>query len=154
MAARAHRDICFVVADLKRGIPLASASVHVLLNVFAPRNSAEFGRVVAPGGMLLVVLPAAHHLASLRSRLNLLGIEEDKERRVADALSDWFELATSHNLEFEIQLEDDDVNDLLQMSPNYWHRERQARGTDAVLWGGQTTAAFTLLTFIRRQVEL
>ena len=53
-----------IVWDVWRPLPVADASVDVLLNVFAPRNAPEFVRVLAPGGRLVVVTPRPGHLAA------------------------------------------------------------------------------------------
>ena len=55
-----------VVLDLWRPLPIRDASADVALNVFAPRNPAEFARIVRPGGLLLVVVPTAAHFIELR----------------------------------------------------------------------------------------
>jgi 23S rRNA (guanine745-N1)-methyltransferase len=47
------------------GLPLADACADLMLDIFAPRNGAEFHRVLRPGGALLVVTPHPDHLAEL-----------------------------------------------------------------------------------------
>ena len=49
-AARAHADIAAVVADVWQALPLADATVDLVLDVFSPRNGAEMARVLKPGG--------------------------------------------------------------------------------------------------------
>ena len=75
-----------IVWDLWRPLPLADASVDVVLNVFAPRNGAEFARVLAPGGTAVVVTPLPGHLGEAAEALGLLSIAPDKEATVAAAL--------------------------------------------------------------------
>ena len=58
-AARAHADIAAVVADVWQALPLADATVDLVLDVFSPRNGAEMARVLKPGGAALVVIPTA-----------------------------------------------------------------------------------------------
>ncbi len=93
LAAKAHPDAAFFVADVNRRIYVSDASIDVLLDVFAPRNPAEFARVVAPGGVLVIVIPADDHLGELRREFGLLQIEEDKEAKVLARLAEGFELA-------------------------------------------------------------
>jgi SAM-dependent methyltransferase len=69
MAARHYKQSCFVVANLKERVVLADDALHIILNIFAPRNPAEFTRVLVPGGLLLVAIPAPDHLLQLRSAL-------------------------------------------------------------------------------------
>ena len=59
-----------------------------MLSVFGPRNAAEIRRVLAPGGALLVATPGPGHLAELRPALGLIGIDERKAERLADAYGD------------------------------------------------------------------
>ena len=85
-AARAHPRAGAALADLWRPLPLADASVAVLLNVFAPRNGPEFHRVLRPDGMLLVVTPAQDHLEELVTAYGLLRVDPAKADRVAETL--------------------------------------------------------------------
>jgi 23S rRNA (guanine745-N1)-methyltransferase len=87
-AARCHRRAGAALADLWRPLPLADASVSVLLNVFAPRNGPEFHRILHPDGVLLVVTPAQDHLAELVRTHGLLRVDPAKADRVAETLGD------------------------------------------------------------------
>ncbi len=71
-AARVHERAGAVRADAWRRLPLADHDTAVLLDVFAPRNGAEFHRVLRPDGRLLVVTPEPDHLAELVDALGLL----------------------------------------------------------------------------------
>lgn len=75
MAAKRYPQLFFVVADVKQGLVLVDNAFHAILNIFAPRNPAEFARVIAQSGILITVIPAPEHLLSLRSALGLLSIE-------------------------------------------------------------------------------
>lgn len=86
-AARAHPRAGAVVADAWRVLPVRTAVAGLVLDVFSPRNGAETARVLGPGGFLLVVTPAADHLAELVSALGLLTVDERKEERLAGALA-------------------------------------------------------------------
>src|SRR5581483_10720478 len=55
MAAKRYQAASFVVANLKERLVIADQAIHVLLNIFAPRNPAEFARVMVPAGRLIVV---------------------------------------------------------------------------------------------------
>ncbi|GAA3335997.1 methyltransferase domain-containing protein [Amorphoplanes nipponensis] len=87
-AARCHPRAGAALADLWRPLPLADASVAVLLNVFAPRNGPEFHRILRPDGVLLVVTPAPDHLKELVRTHGLLRVDPAKAGRVADTLGD------------------------------------------------------------------
>ncbi len=149
LAARRYPGIRFVVADITGRLPLPDASADVLLNVFAPRNPAEFRRVLAPGGLLLVVIPAPGHLASLRERFDLLGVEEDKRAHVAAQFTGGFTLDAAAELGFSLALDAAALLDLVQMTPNYWHLAPETREALASAAPLETQAAFELLSFRR-----
>jgi 23S rRNA (guanine745-N1)-methyltransferase len=147
-AAKAYPAAQFAVADTNRLIPLAGAVVDVGICVFAPRNPAEFARVIAPGGRLLVAIPAQAHLADLRERFGLLGIERDKATKITAQLGG-FTLASTRNVSHTARLDGAALRDLIAMTPNARHMDA---GTSAQLADVRVTNAefeFEILEFIR-----
>ncbi|MEU9741791.1 putative RNA methyltransferase [Micromonospora chersina] len=122
-AARAHPRAAAALADTWQRLPLADRSTAVLLNVFAPRNGAEFHRVLDPAGALLVVTPAGDHLAELVDALDLLRVDPAKADRVAGSLSGQFteESATEHRARLELSRTE--VATLVGMGPSAWHAD-------------------------------
>ncbi|MFG2165792.1 putative RNA methyltransferase [Micromonospora chersina] len=122
-AARAHPRAAAALADTWQRLPLADRSAAVLLNVFAPRNGAEFHRVLDPAGALLVVTPAGDHLAELVDALDLLRVDPAKADRVAGSLSGQFteESATEHRARLELSRTE--VATLVGMGPSAWHAD-------------------------------
>ncbi len=123
LAARHYGEAFFVVANLKDRLPLAERSFQIILNIFAPRNPQEFARVLAPGGLLLVIIPAPTHLQQLRAALPLLGIEENKQQHVIEQFTTQkhFCLESARPVSYELRLQRDDISRLVTMTPNYWH---------------------------------
>lgn len=150
LAARRHDGIRFFVADINRSLLLPGQSVDVLLNVFAPRNPAEFHRVLKPGGLLLVVIPTPGHLRSLRERFGLLGVEPDKRQHVREQFEDGFALADVRRVAFPLALAGEALVDLVEMTPNYWHLTAETRQAVAQSPALATEAGFELLAFYRR----
>jgi len=151
LASKRYPDVSFFVADVNRRIYVETASVHLLLDIFAPRNPVEFARVVVPHGRLLIVVPGESHLRGLREDLGLLGIEEDKEGRMLSRLAEWFELEDRRELAYALELDAAAAGDLVTMGPNHWHRTgADPIGTGEVTFA--TEASFVALTFRRSRV--
>ena len=122
LAARRTPAINIVASDSWGRFPYRAASLTALLNLFAPRNPAEFARIVAPGGLLAIVIPTADHLRELRAALPLLGIQAGKRAAIlaqfAAAAAGPFALLEVVSLAFALDLSRADAADLLRMTPN------------------------------------
>lgn len=125
-AARAHERIGAVVFDTWRSWPVSDAAADLVLVIFAPRNPAEFARVLRPGGTLITVTPNPDHLAELRAGHGLLDVPEDKSDRLSEALSGDFEAAGNALVRADLALTADEVADLIAMGPNAFHRRPDA----------------------------
>jgi len=119
-AARAHPRAAAVGADVWRPLPLADGSAAVALSVFGPRNAAEISRVLAPGGTLIIAAPGMAHLRELRERLGLIGIDQRKRERLADAFRDYTQ-AGEIGVGFQAELDHDDLGALVAMGPSARH---------------------------------
>jgi SAM-dependent methyltransferase len=86
MAARTIPNSTGVVLDLWRPLPLRDTTADLAINVFAPRNPAEFARVIRRGGTLVVVVPTTDHLMELRTRGDLLDVPGGKDAFVTGQL--------------------------------------------------------------------
>ncbi|MCM0677136.1 23S rRNA methyltransferase, partial [Micromonospora phytophila] len=122
-AARAHPRAAAALADTWQRLPLADASTGVLLNVFAPRNGAEFHRILDPAGTLLVVTPAEEHLAELVGALGLLRVDPAKADRVAESLGGHFTQVSSSVHRRELALTGPEVATVVEMGPSAWHTD-------------------------------
>ncbi|WP_200209495.1 putative RNA methyltransferase [Micromonospora coerulea] len=122
-AARAHPRAAAALADTWQRLPLADAAATVLLNVFAPRNGAEFHRVLDPAGALLVVTPAEDHLVELVDALGLLKVDPAKADRVAGSLAAHFVEESGDVLRARLALTRTEVATLVGMGPSAWHAD-------------------------------
>jgi 23S rRNA (guanine745-N1)-methyltransferase len=121
-AARAHPRAVALGADAWQPLPLADDSAALVMSVFGPRNAAEIRRVLAPGGALVVATPGSGHLREAREALGLIGIDERKTARLADAFGDYAVAAVSP-VRYQLRLGHAELTDLVAMGPNARHRE-------------------------------
>lgn len=150
LAARQYPESGFVVADTTQPLLLPDASVRVLLNIFAPRNAAEFARVVGPGGLLLVLIPGQDHLIELRDALGLLDVEPQKRTRVVAQFAQAFQLVDTQPVHFAMELAQDELVQLVEMTPSARHLSEKARDSLRALTHFTTSARVELLLFQRR----
>jgi len=122
-AARAHPRADAALADTWARLPLADGTTALLLNVFAPRNGAEFHRVLRADGVLLVATPAAAHLAELVETLGLLRVDPEKEERVAQSLAGHFAAVGATTVSARLALSRGEVRTLVGMGPSAWHTD-------------------------------
>ena len=122
-AARAHPRLGAVVADATRRWPVADGSAAILLDVFAPRNGAEFRRVLRPDGILVVVTPAPDHLVELRAVLGLLDVDPEKARRLSAALDPHFRRGVAARQAWPLRLGREDVGRAVAMGPSARHAD-------------------------------
>jgi 23S rRNA (guanine745-N1)-methyltransferase len=125
-AARAHPRAGAALSDLWRPLPLADGAAGLILNVFAPRHAAEFRRVLRPDGALLVVTPAADHLAELVTALGLLRVDPAKTDRLTDQLGRHFAAAATVSHRWPLRLTPPEVRTLVGMGPSAWHLDAAA----------------------------
>ncbi|MEH0147986.1 SAM-dependent methyltransferase [Corynebacterium sp. Q4381] len=120
--AKAHPMVGAVVADVWEGIPLIDATVNALTVIFAPRNPAEFARVLADGGEAVILTADKGHLDELREPLGILGVEDGKLERMLEQASGHLEIVGEPQLiEFPMQLERQAIAAQVGMSPSARH---------------------------------
>jgi 23S rRNA (guanine745-N1)-methyltransferase len=145
LAARAMHNATFFVNDVAHRLSIIDASVDVLLNIFAPRNAAEFARVLRRDGLLVCVVPADDHLIELRERLPLLDVPAGKGETVAAQLAGLFSVVSAQELRFAVEMSADAVRDVVLMGPSYWHIDGDSLQFEAA----RVTVAAHVLVFGR-----
>ena len=120
-AARTPGAVGAVVADAWGALPVRSASVDVVLSVFAPRHPPELARVLVVDGVVLVVSPLPEHLAGLREAWGLLDVEAGKQERIATTFGEHLEPVVETDVRYAVPLDGARVEDLVAMGPNAFH---------------------------------
>lgn len=125
-AARSHPRAGAVVTDLWRPLPVRDSAADAIVNVFAPRNAAEFHRALRDDAALYTVTPGQSHLGSLVQPLGLLSVDEGKTARTDAALAGYFTLHSRHELQEEAVLTHEEVTTLVGMGPSAHHVPAEA----------------------------
>ena len=118
---RTHNRIDGLVADVWSPLPLRDGVADVILNVFAPRNGAEFHRVLRPGGLLLAVVPQPTHLWQLREVGLAVQMQSDKAAHLTSSLDAWFTVESNAQLDRTVSMSESAVTSLIGMGPSAHH---------------------------------
>ena len=149
MAAKAYGlscpDITWLVAS-GASLPLENASVDAIVCLFTQLHIDEIHRVLKPGGHVLVVTPAADHLAALRRRLFEALIEHQPEKFIA-GFEPRFELTRREDVRTALSLDNSTLRQLLTMTPYVWKATPERRAALEASPRLDTTAAFCLMQF-------
>lgn len=137
-----------LVADTWSPLPLRSGTADALYTVFAPRNLTEFHRTLTPNGVLIVVVPTAHHLRELRTHAaQALDVPAEKAARLIEEAAALFIHTKTTLVEYAIDLVASEAAELVRMGPAGHHRsEEQLRAIP----GGQATVSINVVSFVSR----
>lgn len=125
-AASAHPRVISVVCNAWGTLPLLTGCAAAVVSFFAPRNPAEFLRVLHPCGVVLLITPQPGHLAELRGPLGLITVDDRKEERLERAFGDDFEVVETVQVEDALPLDIDSIRDLVAMGPSSRHTSPDA----------------------------
>ncbi len=120
-ASRAHDGIGAVRCNVKTGVPILDGAVDAVAVVFAPRNPQEWHRILAPGGLLLVVIPTDRHLIELRERGAILEVEPAKRERLLREVDDLFVEVSARTVEWSLAATPEVINSVVSMGPSAFH---------------------------------
>ena len=116
LAAKRKCGAKFFVANLA-SIPVEDNSIQAAVHLFAPFNGEEFSRILAPGGVLLSVIPGKDHLMGLKKELYDVPYENDEgEPQTWD-----LEIVQRVRVKSQIRLTSgEDILALFRMTPYYF----------------------------------
>lgn len=145
LAAKRYPQITWLVGSGAL-LPIASASIDVVSNMFTQLHVDEMQRVLKPQGHVLVVTPAPDHLWSIRQQLFEEVRAHDPEKFLPEFEAS-FELQSQQQVRFPLDLNQQDLQQLLQMTPYAWKAKQERReGLQAQL-SFATDAVFALMLF-------
>ncbi|WIM68567.1 SAM-dependent methyltransferase [Corynebacterium breve] len=122
LLAKAHPRIGAVVADVWQRLPIRNNVLNAITVVFAPRNPAEFARVLADDGQVVVLTADPGHLDELRDPLGILSVEDGKvERMIEQAAGYLAPVGDPELIEFPMTLDRDSIAAQVGMSPSARH---------------------------------
>lgn len=150
--AKCHSKVGAVAADAWSRLPLRDASVDAITVIFAPRNPAEFSRVLKPGGEAVVLTADTGHLSELREPLGIIDVEAGKvERMIEQAAGHLIPAGESQPVEFAMNLDQDSVAAQIGMSPSARHlASDQLAERIAALPETMTVTARAMITRLRK----
>lgn len=146
--ARAHPRAASVLADAWRGLPIADHTMSRVLAVFAPRNPAEIARVLRADGRFVVATPTPRHLAELIGPLDMVTVDPDKNRRLADSMAGHFDQLDRMVIDYPMNLSRDDIAHVIGMGPSAFHAPATADPRIAALpTTTEVTASVTISVY-------
>ncbi|KPU45279.1 23S rRNA (guanine(745)-N(1))-methyltransferase [Oxobacter pfennigii] len=121
MAAKNHsQNNVWCVADITK-TPFINKGFNAVLNILTPSNYTEFDRIIADNGLLIKAIPGSNYLKELR---NIFYNNTDKEtysnEKVLKYFSKHFDLCSTRNIEYQVELTRDNLEQLINMTPLSW----------------------------------
>ncbi|MEB3766967.1 methyltransferase domain-containing protein [Acinetobacter sp. MD2] len=144
-AAKTNPEVTWVVGT-GAVLPVLDQSMEICTSLFSPIPKPEILRVLKQNGLCLVVTPAPQHLYALREQLFDEVRPHEPEKFVAQ-LSDAFELLESKVVDAPLVLQQQDIQNLLAMTPYAYKAKPEKRQALEQLAQLDVTASFQLYLF-------
>ena len=142
LAAKRKMDARLAV-DSVYNIPLFENRVDTAISVFSPISVEETGRVLKPGGQLIMVGPGTEHLSGLTSLIYEQSLPHGGNTASLEKASQ-FNLLEQIEIKQSIVVSGSDILDLLKMTPYYWHSRPEQQTMLATLDKLETVIHFNI----------
>lgn len=120
MAARTGSEQVWCVADLANS-PFADKQFDFIMNILSPSNYAEFGRMLADGGMVVKVIPGKGYLQELRETFYRQTSRENYSNdSTMELFGRHFERIDSERIQYRVNLDSEQKRHLIHMTPLSW----------------------------------
>lgn len=127
-------------------IPLFDNCCDIALSVFSPLCPSETARILKPGGKLVMAGPGANHLNGLVRCIYSEAVEHKGNFREMDS-STLFKKEKTLSVTSEITVANEDIMDLLRMTPYYWHARPEQQEALANMQVLNTSIHFEINTY-------
>ncbi|MBQ9070817.1 MAG: methyltransferase domain-containing protein [Clostridia bacterium] len=125
-------------------MPLADASVDLVMNTFSPLAKEEVERVLKPGGIFMMAIPAEEHLFSLKAKI----YEVPYKNKPGDTTLDGFTLIGREEIKYDMKLDTSDgVRSLFMMTPYAYRTNAEGRARVLSMDSLVCEAHFLVLTY-------
>lgn len=142
-AGKRCRNVRFAAASCA-AIPLADASVDLLLNIFSPFQREEYLRVLKAGGYLLRAYPLEKHLLELKQ----LVYDTPYLNPVEDMAEEGFSLERTEKVCYSIQVKsNENLKNLFMMTPYYYKTGREDQAKLDSVESAQITLEFAIAVY-------
>lgn len=122
-AAKKYKDNFYFVSSVYQ-LPIAPNSVDLILSIFSPIHSTEFGRVLNSNGIVVVVGPAQNHMKELAELL--YDNFRPHESKITHQMGESFNILIEERKTFTIELKDTEtILNLLKMTPYYYNTGKE-----------------------------
>lgn len=112
-AARKYPAATWIVANADRGMPFEDGAFELVTSIVARRNPPEFARLLAAGGVCLVVVPGSDDLGELREAVLGGMVGRDRAAVVEEEFASGFELVGRREVRDRVTLDRAAIEDVL-----------------------------------------
>ncbi len=144
VCAKRNPYIGAAVASIS-ALPIQTGSVDMLLNLFAPFDVSEFGRVLKKGGIWLKAIPLEKHLLGLKRAI----YEHPYENEVVIEEHEGFTLFSRRDIKAQLHLEGEDIGNLFCMTPYYYKTGKADQEKLTALTALDTEIEFAVLCYTK-----
>lgn len=144
LAACAFRELGWAAGDLSRP-PLAQGAFGAVLNFLSPARYDAFGRLLAPGGVLIKAVPGADYLRELREAFFDGERRAYSSERVTARFTERFEPVGEQEVRYRFHTGGGLMAALVDMTPLSWSADPERRRAAEEADGADVTVHLRLL---------
>jgi 23S rRNA (guanine745-N1)-methyltransferase len=117
-AANKYKSNFYFVSSVYN-LPIAEASIDLILSIFSPIMATEFKRILSQQGYVIIVSPAANHLREIAELI--YDTFRPHTPNTEEKMTSLFKHTISKRTTFKIDISSaEDLLSLLKMTPYYW----------------------------------